>query len=369
MSHVNHQNMQYAVFSHIAQKESVSVQTRLDEFAAEVRLADELGYDYFFTTEHHFSGPFSLSPSQPISLTVIAQNSSRLRFGPMVVQLPISQPLRVVEEMLILDHMSGGRLEIGLGRGITPHEHTSYGIPTRSDMARFQEGLEFVVKALSTKGRFSWTGEYYQYFDVELPWSALQQPHPPVWVPTNTASSAYEYGKRGFGVGGFGVVGVDLFKTVFSEYRRGCDEAGVPESQRRVSYLASTLVADTDEEAEELMFEHFPRQLALFELERRRSYEVLDVEGQKNVKASLARLGMITNDLHASAEGLRFIHGSPATVARKVQTLRDVLGVNVFIGEFSFGDLSFDQVRRSHELFASQVMPAVNAGESSIAAR
>lgn len=356
------QQLKYAVFSHIAQKETASVQQRLDEYAAEVRLADELGYDYFFTTEHHFSGRFSLSPSQAVSLTVIAQNSTRMRFGPMVIQLPISQPLRVVEEMLILDHMSGGRLEIGLGRGITPHEHTSYGIPTKSDMARFNEGLQFVMKALTSGGkRFSWTGDYYQYYDVELPWSPLQQPHPPIWVPTNTPASAYEYGKRGYGIGGFAVVGMDLYRTVFAEYHRGADEAGIPADQRPVSYLAMTLVAPTDEEAEALMFEHYPKSLALFELERRRSAEVLDLDGQKATTASLARLASIGNDLHASADGIRFIHGSPATVARKVQTLRDELGVNVFIGEFSFGELPYDIVRRSHEVFVHEVIPAVDA--------
>jgi alkanesulfonate monooxygenase SsuD/methylene tetrahydromethanopterin reductase-like flavin-dependent oxidoreductase (luciferase family) len=352
--------MKFSVFSHIAEKQTVSVARRLEEFALEVRLADELGYDYFFTTEHHFSGRFSLAPSQPVSLTVVAQNSENLRFGPMVVQLPISQPLRVVEEMLILDHMSNGRLDIGLGRGITPHEHTTYGIPTSTDHARFQEGLDFVVKALTTQGRFSWVGEYYQYIDVELPWGPLQDPHPPIWVPTNTPSSAYEYGKRGFGVGGFAVVGTELYKTVFAEYLRGCDESGVPEEQRQISYLASTVVADTDAEADALMREHYPLQLELFEHERRRSMEVLSPAGQTATKASLARLSAIGADLDAAASGHRVIHGSPETVARKVAELRDMLGVNVFIGEFSFGELSWEQVKRSHELFAQEVIPALS---------
>jgi alkanesulfonate monooxygenase SsuD/methylene tetrahydromethanopterin reductase-like flavin-dependent oxidoreductase (luciferase family) len=353
--------MKFAIFSHIAQKESASIQQRLDEFAREVRLADELGYDFFFTTEHHFSGRFSLAPSQPISLTVIAQNSSRLRFGPMVVQLPISQPLRVVEEMLILDHMSGGRLEIGLGRGITPHEHTSYGIPTKTDHARFNEGMEFVLKALLAEGPFSWVGEYYHYVDVDLPWRPLQVPHPPIWVPTNTASSAYEYGKRGFGIGGFAIVGVDHYRSVFDEYRRGCDEVGIPSSEQRVSYLADTIVAETDEEAERLMHDHFVRQLALFEDERIRSRAVVDSEMRRATEASLARMAGIRGDLDAAGKGLRFVHGSPATVTEKIQRLRDELGVNVYIGEFSFGELTYEQVERSHRLFATEVMPALAA--------
>jgi alkanesulfonate monooxygenase SsuD/methylene tetrahydromethanopterin reductase-like flavin-dependent oxidoreductase (luciferase family) len=358
--------MKFAVFSHIAEKATASPKQRLDEYAAEIRLTDELGYDYFFTTEHHFSGRFSMAPSQPVTLTVIAQNSERLRFGPMVIQLPLSQPLRVVEELLILDHMSGGRLEMGFGRGITPHEHTTYGISTQSDRARFEEGLEFVIKAFTTDEPFSFVGEYYTYVDVDLPWRSVQQPHPPIWIPTNTPSSAYEYGKKGYGVGGFAIVGMDLYDTVFAEYHRGCDEAGIPLDARPVSYLASTIVAETDAEAEALAKEHFPKQMSLFEEERRRSARVGGAAVREAAKTSLGRLAGIKENLAASAEQLRFIHGSPETVAAKIDHLRERLGVDVFIGEFSFGELSFDEVRRSHELMMSEVAPRL-AGAASVA--
>ena len=349
--------MEFAVFSHVAEKATCSPKQRLDEFAAEVRLADELGYDYFFTTEHHFTGRFSMAPSQPVSLTVVAQNSERMRFGPMVILLPISQPLRVVEELIILDQMSGGRLEIGLGRGITPHEHTSYGINTHTDVARFNEGLDIVLKALNADGPFSYVGEFWQYVDVDLPWKPLQRPHPPIWVPTNTPARGYEYGKRGFGIGGFGVVGMDLYEVVFREYQRGCDEAGIPADRRPLTYLASTIVADTDAEAKELMYDHFLRQLALFEDERRRSRRVGGTAIKQATTASLARMAAIRADMDGSAAGLKFVHGSPDTVAAKLDHLRERLGVNVFLGEFSFGELTWDQVRRSHELFMGEVVP------------
>ena len=349
--------MEFAVFSHVAQKETCSPKQRLDEFAAEVRLAEELGYDYFFTTEHHFTGRFSMAPSQPVSLTVVAQNSERMRFGPMVVLLPISQPLRVVEELIILDQMSGGRLEIGLGRGITPHEHTSYGINTHTDVARFNEGLDIVLKALNADGPFSFVGEFWQYIDVDLPWKPLQRPHPPIWVPTNTPARAYEYGMRGFGIGGFGVVGMDLYEVVFREYQRGCDEAGIPADRRPLTYLASTIVAETDAEAKELMYDHFLRQLALFEDERRRSRRVGGTAIKQATTASLARMAAIRADMDGSAAGLKFVHGSPDTVAAKLDHLRERLGVNVFLGEFSFGELTGDQVRRAHELFRGEVVP------------
>ena len=349
--------MKFAVFSHVAEKETCSPKQRLDEFAAEVRLCDELGYDYFFTTEHHFTGRFSMAPSQPVSLTVVAQNSEHMRFGPMVVLLPISQPLRVVEEMIILDHMSGGRLEIGLGRGITPHEHTSYGINTNSDVDRFNEGLEIVLKGLNADGPFSYVGDYWRCVDVDLPWRPLQRPHPPIWVPTNTPAKGYEYGMRGFGIGGFGVVGMDLYEVVFREYQRGCDEAGIAADRRPLTYLASTIVAETDAEAKELMYDHFLRQLALFEEERRRSRRVGGSAVKAATTASLGRMAAIRADMEGADKGLKFFCGSPDTVAAKIKHLSERLGVNVFLGEFAFGELTWDQVRRSHELFMGEVVP------------
>lgn len=349
--------MHFAAFTHLSEKESVTHRQRFEEFAAEVRLTDELGYDYFFTTEHHFTRGFSLSPSQPVTLTVVAQNSKRMRFGPMVLQLPISQPLRVAEEMIMLDHLSGGRLDIGLGQGVSPHEHITYGLDTDSSIARFQEGLEIVLQALTADGPFSHSGRFWRYVDVDLPWRPLQRPHPPIWVPTSSTERGYTYGLRGFGVAGFGLVGMARCERVFREYRRGCDEAGRPPEQRSMAYLASTLVADTDAEATALMYEHLPHQLALFEEERRRTLQMGGPAVERVNLAALRRLDTMRADMDGSADQLRFVHGSPETVACKIAHLRDRLGANVFIGEFSFGELTWKQVSRSHELFMTRVAP------------
>lgn len=353
--------MYFAVFSHIAQKESCTVEERLREFAAEARLADQLGLDYFFTTEHHFSRRFSLSPSQAVSLTVIAQATERIRFGPMVTILPIAQPLRVLEELTILDHMSGGRLELGFGRGITPHEHVTYGVEPHQDKERFQEALDFLLKAMNRSGRFSWLGKHFSYFDVDLPWRFLQEPHPPIWCPTNTPETAYQYGKLGWGCGGFGVLGAGLYDRVFGEYRRGWSEGGHSPEQMRLGYLASTVVADTDEEARDLMYVNFDRQMDLFKLERELSQDAVGGDLAQMAATSLERLRVITSDLSQAERDMRFICGSPETVAAKIRSLQERLGFNVFIGEFSFGELPFDAVKRSYDLLATKVIPALGS--------
>ena len=352
--------MYFATFSHIAQKESCSVGERLQEFVAEAKMADDLGLDYMFTTEHHFTGRFSLSPSQAVSLTVIAQATRRIRFGPMVIILPIVQPLRVLEELTILDHMSGGRLELGFGRGITPHEHMTYGVEPHQDRDRFQEGLDFLLKAMNRSGRFSWLGKHFTYIDVDMPWRFLQKPHPPIWCPTNTAETAYEYGKLGWGSGGFGVLGAGLYDRVFAEYRRGWEEAGHPPERQRLAYLASTVIADTDDAARELMYENFDRQMDLFKLERELSRDAVGGSLAQMAESSLQRLESITSDLERSEQEMRFMCGSPETVTAKIKALQERLGFNVYMGEFAFGELPFDVVKRSYELLATKVIPALN---------
>ncbi|MEX0663293.1 MAG: LLM class flavin-dependent oxidoreductase [Acidimicrobiia bacterium] len=346
----------FAVFDHIAHKNNITVNERLKEFVWEVRLADELGLDYYFTAEHHFSRDFGLSPSQPITLATIAQNSERIRFGPMTYQIPISQPLRVAEEVLILDHMSNGRLEVGVGRGIVSHEPMSYGVRPELTNAMFREGLELMLKAWTMDEKFSFLGEYNQYFDLEVPWRPLQQPHPPIWVPTATPSNAEEWGRRGYRIAGFSWLGRELHHDVFAKYREGWKESGLPRSEQQVGYLSSYVVAPTDAEAREIAEEHFPKQVELFEYEEGRSHWFGDTDA-KRVYSGLLELFKQIKKPEFSEPEYMIIHGSPETVTGKMKALQEELGINTFLSEFSFGLQPWETVERSYQLFAKEVMP------------
>lgn len=351
--------MYWAVFDHIAHKKAISVHERLNEFVMEAKLADHLGYDYYFTTEHHFSGDFTLAPSQPISLTVLAQVTERIRFGPLVIIMPLSDPLRVVEEMTILDHMSNGRLEIGVGRGIREHEHLSYGIDPDTTNARVDEGLEVFRRAWTTdEPRFSYMGPFHQYFDVELPWKPVQQPHPRLWLPTNTPARGEEWGRRGYASGGFSFLGMDFYKPVAEAYEKGFAESGLPDEDFRWLWMAPTLIADSDEEARDLCYQAFYDQIGKFEYEAERTYEMADASHRPRLEAGFVRFKNMKENLEQSDEELRFMCGSPDTVIDKIHHLQTVMPVNMYMGEFSFGQLEWEHVERSMTLLADKVIPA-----------
>jgi alkanesulfonate monooxygenase SsuD/methylene tetrahydromethanopterin reductase-like flavin-dependent oxidoreductase (luciferase family) len=261
--------------------------------------------------------------------------------------------------MVILDHLSGGRLEVGFGRGTLPHEHIMYGIAPRTDRARLLEGLDVILK-LWTSGTspLHHMGEYYSYHGVEMPWAPLQKPHPPVWVPSATRESSLQWAARDFGTGGFGLLPLEVTERAMAAYREGRDQAGLPASGQRVNYMVSTLVADSDEEARALAVDNFGHQMSLFQSEAATTHRML---GRANVTGSAAdpypRLAR-----EAAEGGARFnlIYGSPDTVIERLRELRERLGMTLFLGEFSFGHLPFDAVSRSLTLFSDEVIPKLS---------
>lgn len=347
--------LEFGVFSHLANRPGVSVGRRLREFIAEAELADDLRFDYLFTTEHHFSGDFSLSPSQPVTLTMLATHTSRLRFGPMVVILPISQPLRVAEEMLILDHLSDGRLEVGFGRGTLPHEHVMYGVAPASDRGRLLEGINVIERLWTADSPLHHMGEYYQYHGVEMPWRPLQHPHPPIWVPSTSRSSAIAWAKRDFGTGAFGLLPIDLNIAAFQAYREGRAEAGLPASGERSNYMVATLVAETDKEARALATEHFGHQMSLFQSE---AHVTRRMNGQAHITGSNTDpYPRLASEASAGGAPYNLVWGTPDTVVERIRELREILGLTMFLGEFSFGHLDHEQVTRSLTLFSDEVIP------------
>lgn len=360
--------LRFAVFDHIAHKSPImSVGERMQEFVREVQLADSLDFDYYFTAEHHFSQDFSLSPSQPVTSAIMAMSSQRIRFGPMTVILPICDPLRIAEEYAIIDHLSGGRLEFGVGRGVVAHELMTYGRHQDDGVALFRENLEFIIKAWTTREHFSWNGRHHQYFDIEMPYYPLQEPTPRFWIPTATPDNALEWGRRGYGVAGFSWLGLDLHKEIFAAYKEGWKESGLPESEQRIGYLSSYVVAETDEEAEALAKQHFVEQVRLFDYEEGRSWWFGDTQ-MKRVYSGLLQLFDRIKDVDGFSGPARMIvHGSPETMVEKLQVLRD-LGVNTFFGEFNFGLMPWDVVERSMRLFNDEVRPAMKADELALSA-
>lgn len=334
---------------------------RLQYMVAEAVLADELDFDYFFTGEHHFSRGFSCVPTQATALTLVAQATNRIRLGPMVVILPINDPLRVAEDMVWLDNLSDGRLEVGIGKGVVPHELIAYGVDAREAQARTFEGMEVLTRAWTSTERFSFLGKFNQYYDVETSWPPIQKPHPPMWYPTQTPATAAAMAARGISVGVFSWHGVDDNKPVIDAFVATRSQMDLGPDDLHMGMLSSIVVAESDDEAEELARQNFGLQIALFQFEIERSKSYVVGTADRNALDHLVEVfeGMV-RDFDQSSKDFMIIYGKPETVAEQLADMNS-LGVDTVIGEFDFGFIPLEKVLDSMRLFSDRVIPAVRS--------
>jgi len=159
---------------------------------------DRAGFYIYLVAEHHMT-PLGMAPSPSVFLSAVAQRTKRLRFGPLVYTLPLYHPLRLVEEICMLDQMSGGRLEFGVGKGISPIENGYYGLDPANAEKMFAEALEVLLMGLAG-GRVSFSGAFYRFEDVPMELEPLQKPRPPLWYGANNPQSAERCARRGMNV-------------------------------------------------------------------------------------------------------------------------------------------------------------------------
>ena len=157
-----------------------------------IELYDRVGLYAYHLAEHHGT-PLGMAPSPSVFLAAVAQRTKRLRFGPTVYCLPLYPPLRLIEEICMLDQMSGGRLELGVGRGISPIEVAFFDLDPAETPAMYREGLDFILQGLADASAghdFSFEGDHYRAVDVPMILAPVQQPHPPLWYGLGRPDSA-----------------------------------------------------------------------------------------------------------------------------------------------------------------------------------
>lgn len=170
----------FRVADHYPERPGREVRRVYDEILEEAAVADALGFDSFWLAEHHFL-PYGVVPQPAVMLAALAQRTRRIRLGSAVAVLPLSEPLRLAEEYAMVDILSGGRLELGVGSGYLGHEFAGFGVPHDERRERFDESLAVVRRALAGE-RFSFEGTYVRVRDVALNVRPLQQPTPPLWI-------------------------------------------------------------------------------------------------------------------------------------------------------------------------------------------
>ncbi len=306
-----------------------------------VEAYDRGGIYAYHTAEHHAT-PLGLAASPSVFLAAVAQRTQNLRFGPLVYTLPLHHPLRLAEEICMLDQMSGGRLELGVGRGISPIETAYYGVDPDNRQAMYLEALAILRLALTSR-RLTFHGKFYDYTDVPIELEPLQKPHPPMWAGASTPDGAHTAGVNGFNLVANGLT---TQVRVLSDRYRQARKAPHPGDTGLFGLGRFVILGDTDEEALAIARRAYPRWHAHF-------HHLYHQRGQPAVEGDRpAHFDQIK-------DGGRGIAGSPATVARMIAEQTRESGTNYFVAQFAFGDLALDEVLRTIDLFVRDVMPAL----------
>lgn len=309
--------------------------------------AEDLGFRNVWLAEHHFSTYGYLG--RPVQLaTYIAASTRRIRVGTAVIVVPLHHPLVIAEEIAMLDVLSNGRADIGLGRGYQPYEFERLGLDLDSARARWDEAIDIILHALAGRP-FTYTGTHYRIPETTVFPQPTQRPHPPIWVTAQSPESVAATVRRGFNLltGGFGVSIERMaeFRKLFDRLVDDVRPATVPE----VGVQRAVYVTHDEEDAREAAEQ--ARWNMRVTLSLRNHYEQV-IDGHAIPVPAPSEPD--TDDLLD-----RFlVIGTPETVVRQIGRLQDAVGISHFNCSFWFGDMDQGRVLRSMRLFADEVMPA-----------
>ncbi|HLF72421.1 MAG TPA: LLM class flavin-dependent oxidoreductase, partial [Dehalococcoidia bacterium] len=197
-----------------------------DQSIEQVQLAEEQGFDFVLIAEHHFSN-YGMSPAPLLQALALAKSTQRIRIATAVLVLPVWQPLRLAEEIAVLDNLSDGRFICGIGRGYQPHEFARFGVTNDDSRGRFSECLDVLLKAWTCDTSFTYDGEFVKIPNDVVVWpKPLQKPHPPIWVAGTSSETLRLCAERGFGALTSGFAGPARVGESVAELRRYRVEAG-----------------------------------------------------------------------------------------------------------------------------------------------
>lgn len=312
-------------------------------------LAVENGFDMLSVAEHH-GGYGSLVPSPTLMAAVLAQRYPDVTIGILGPILPLASPLRVAEEVAMVDVLSGGRTVVGFFRGV-PTEYLLYGTPPTETGDMFREAFALVLRCWTEPEVFGWEGRHYRFRTVSTWPRPLQQPHPPIVSGVTNPAAAAWAGANGHRLGIFGaVVPPDRAAQCVDAYRA----AGGGTGDDDILYRVRVYVADTDEEAE--------ADAAEYELGNMRLLAAPEPERAAAAGKVLAALFGGGGAGHGGPPPRPEFCGAPETVIRQLRESRDAVGWGSLDVVATFPRLPYDKARRSLERFATEVLPALRGG-------
>jgi alkanesulfonate monooxygenase SsuD/methylene tetrahydromethanopterin reductase-like flavin-dependent oxidoreductase (luciferase family) len=346
----------YSMESHARGLSAMEHHDGFREFFNQVQICEDGGMDFLWISEHHFNPDRSFGSASMVVAGAVAAQTERIKIGSSIVVLPTANPLHVAEEASVLDHISKGRFELGVGRSGGVGAYKGFNMDYSESQSRFAECLEIVDLALSNE-RFSYKGEFYEFNDVPMTPQPFTTPRPKIRWAVNSTSTFAMAGKLGLPIF-CGVLQLDVeqLSELLASYDEAKAESGA-DTPRDAELRIPIYVSDTMDDALSAPEESFTRRYTS-------ASEILVrmlASGQTNYAGERAeRIDTLGNldweGIHTSEKA---IVGTPDVVIDKIKEIGDALQLSGMVLEFNAGErLPEDKINRSLELFCEKVAPA-----------
>src|SRR5262245_23373360 len=356
--------MQFAHFSHIWGKPGMTPHQRYEELWRELTLCDELGFDYSFCVEHHFRPDESWMSSPSLYAVGAGARTKRMRIGPMGYIVPLYHPLRLAEEIALVDQMLGGRMELGLVPGINADYFRPFGLDYSHRKSPTLEFVDYMRAAFGPTQPFSFHGEEFHTDSAEISVQPQQRPHPPLWMMSRDPQTLEFCARNAINPGYFLVYprpdAAPRYRTFLTDWAKLN-----PGRKPHIAYCTVVYVDETDDKALDTALVRASRAYEGF-LPKPEPGETFEDRVRKHASKFIGRgepgaseiMANLFNPDYLLKNQLVFI-GSPETVAQQIATAARDGVFNVFMGEFNFADLPEPDLMRSIRLFGEQVIPAL----------
>jgi len=342
--------MKVGLFDHVEDGGRL-LSTLFDERLQFAAAADEAGIYCLHVAEHHAT-PLNMVPAPSVYLGAIARATKRMRLGPLVYLLPLYSPLRLIEEICMLDHLSHGRLDVGVGRGVSPYELEFHNVVHEETRDIFIEAYRCISTGL-VSDTFSFKGSRYLYNDVPMALRPLQQPHPPFWYASSSDVGSTWAGEHGLHYVTLGPTA--MAKANIAAFKTALAKRGAPAQPKAefpggvaVGVQRHIFVADTDAEAHRVFRPAMEVHLA--------NLNWLRVKKNDTGLTSRLKIPHGTSYEEMVAHG-GVVAGTPETVRAELERQVHELGINYLLTYLFLSTMTLPDALRSLSLFSTKVMP------------
>jgi alkanesulfonate monooxygenase SsuD/methylene tetrahydromethanopterin reductase-like flavin-dependent oxidoreductase (luciferase family) len=339
--------MKFGLFDYIDRRDE-STSVTYDRRMEFVQTAEAAGFYGYHVTEHHVA-PLSQTPSPTVYLAALARETRSIRLGALLFLLPLYNPLRLLEELCMLDHLSHGRLDLGVGRGISPDEFRAMGENIDESGDAFDEVFAILMKGFTSE-RLDHDGKHWKYRNVPMIMKSYQKPYPSLWYGLRGDQGAPYAARHGMNAVTLGptdriTAQIARFRSAWREHAQERTARGAPLTDPMIGAMRTVLVADSDAEAERLARPAYKKWFDNL------AWLWIDNGGYPPIALSA--------DYDTARNSGALVVGAPGTVRDELAVQANRCGYNYLVMLMAFGSLTHAQELHSLELFNREVAPAL----------